>query len=192
MPYYEFYNLPNAAIPGLPVPLPRQFQANPANRLQAAANPFSESAAPDQMVISVSTSANPSNNGWIGRGPEWFNVSIRRRVKTFTNAAGAVALNIATGDLPLYKLAVMSTHPNWNCSLDDPAQWPKLYLELDTQNGVRLKYEMERLVIDDWSLEVDAGNAGEVYEVLQFRAWVVQAALREGNSLKVALGNSEP
>jgi len=189
MPYYEFYNLPNAAIPGLNVP--RAVTA-PANRLAAAANPFSEAAAPDQMEITVSVATNLSPNGWIGRGPDWFGVSIRRRVKTFTNAAAAMAENVAVGDLPLYKLALMSTHQLWNCSRDNPAQWPKVYLEMDTQNGVRMKYEMERIVIDGWALEVDAGNAGEIHEVLQFRAWVAQLSLPEGNPLKVALGNSEP
>jgi hypothetical protein len=189
MSYYEFYNLPNAAIPGLNVP---DAIMAPANRLQAAANPFSEAAAPDQMEITVSTTTNPSNNGWIGRGPDSFSVLIRRRVKTFSNAAAAMAQNVPVGDLPLYKLAVMSTHQLWNCSRDNPAQWPKVHLELDTQNGVRLKYEMERVVIDGWALEVDAGAAGELHEVLQFRSWVVEQSLPEGNDLRIALGNSEP
>jgi hypothetical protein len=182
MPYIVFYGLlPQAA--GFP---PASQDVPPASARAENPAEYSETGNGDDVTISLSLSAPPGPRG-LGGTAESAQVSITRVVKTHTNGAARQSRNVTVGDLPFYRIALLSTDPGWKTDLDRE-QWPKAYLELDTQAGPRLKYYLERLVIDNWSL--DASEGGQITETIQFRGWVIRQQTPGGNQVQIALGNS--
>jgi len=81
-----------------------------------------------------------------------------------------------------------------NLERDKKDKWPTLTLEFHTQTeDVRLKAELSRLLVDNWSLDVETNNDGEIAnisETLDLRAWVWTLSKASGNPLKIALADS--
>jgi hypothetical protein len=183
MAYYEFINLPACA--NWPDAAKTRIGTQDTKR-----NPWSESGNDDEVRISLSLSTTPNQKGWIGSAPEAAVVTITRKVKTHSGDAGQHSPNVEVGDLIFYRLALLSTSPSWTVQPSDEGKWPKAYLEFDAQNGVRLKVDLERLVVDSWRLDA-TDNLTALEETLVYRAWVVALSLPAGATVRLALGDSQ-
>ena len=171
MPYFEFRNLGNLAAAG----------GEPGGPPQ-----FADRCADDRIEIDVDLAAPTDARGRVVGTPGYVSCSIRRRFaldggKEAATKAGMLAPN---GSLLLYHVAVMSTMATWNCRDNEDAKWPVLSLELETTNDVPFKYELKRLLIDSWSLEI-AGDEG--VEQVTLRGFNVKQTRQGGASLTMAM-----
>ncbi len=183
--YYEFFNLPDA--PGWPK-APKQKTGESARK--SAPNPYSESAVAGDVYITYSMDATTDPDGWTNRGPHDMTVTISRKVRSHKNQAGEASPNIVksgTGDLMLYRVALLSTMPGWNCNESAKAEWPKAHVAMVTSAGPIIKLDLERLLVDSWELEVGDRDASNIYETLRLRASVFTQSLAKGNPLKFVL-----
>lgn len=187
MAYYEFLNLPEMDSWDASA---KTKTLDPAKR-DGTHNAWSETGTGGDLRISLSLSTVTNDRGWIGAAPESAIVTIHRKVKTHSGGVAEESPNIQVGDLILYRLSLLSTKSSWNVERANKDKWPKAYLEFDTQHGVRLRADLERLVVDSWSLHVTSSEAVNMVESLVMRAWVVSLSRSSGNALRVALGDSD-
>lgn len=126
--------------------------------------------------------------------PSAINVTLTRQVKIPGEKPDENRKKIDIGDLVFYRVALQSTKKNWNVERDKKDKWPILTLEFHTQTeDVRLKAELTRLLVDNWSLEIETNNDGEIAsisETLDLRAWVWTLSKASGNPLKITLADS--
>ena len=187
--YYEFYNLPN--VPGWDN-APKDKTGESAR--QSSPSPYSETADDRDVWINYSMYANPNTQGFGsgGTGPQHVQCSISRRVKTHSNEVGKRSKNIQVGDLLLYRIALLSLkRKGWICATGKKKEWPRAYIEIINNDGVVLKLDMARLVINRWSLEIADEGAGEIFETMHFRAWVAELSRASGDTIEMVLGDSD-
>lgn len=126
--------------------------------------------------------------------PSVINVTITRQVKIPGEKSDKNREKIDIGDLVFYRVALQSTKNNWNLERDKKDKWPTLTLEFHTQaEDIRLKAELSRLLVDEWSLNIETNDDGEIAsisETLDLRAWVWTLSKASGNALKIALMDS--
>jgi len=175
MAYYEFYKIPGGSAD---------------KKGRTGDNPWSEIGNDDNIFINYSLEAIPDGRGWVGTGPEYISLNITRKVKTHSNGVALNSKHIEVGDLPLYKIALLSRNEEWTVERGKTEEWPKVYIELDTQNGVRLRADLERLIVDHWSLNAQATENGSMVmleESIDIRAWGELLENSAGHSTKIFL-----